>query len=722
MKRTICFGLIFLIFLTFFVSSLMSEEGMLPLSEIHNLDLKSKGFQLDAKELYNPNGVSLIDGIINLSGCTASFVSNDGLMLTNYHCAFRAIQSVTTKEQDYLRNGYSARDRSEEVQAKGYTVRINESYKDVSKKVLSVVNKKMTYAQRTKSIEKKIKEIEVRIEKKNPGKRAEVAEMFAGKTYVLFIYRYLKDVRLVYAPPRSIGEYGGEIDNWMWPRHTGDFAFMRAYVAPDGSTADYSPDNVPFHPKRFLKVAPEGVKTEDFVFILGYPGRTHRHKTSHFLSYEEKIRMPYVVALYGWMIDLKEKMSEADRAVTIKLAPSLKGLWNTKKRYKGQLKGLKDLKLVKRREKREKALQKFIDSDPELEKKYGNLLEKIKKVYETKRKNAAYELIVDYLSANRRNPTLLRPAFLVYEASIERRKKDTERESAYMNRNFDRTKKRMILGLRNYYEPADKAVLKELLMRAAGFKGEHRILAVTNLIKDKNPGKAIDTFLQKAYKDTKLADPEVVMGLFNKTTRQLEAMDDPFIVLARSLYPTYRKLEEYQKQQKGILDELSARLIDVKKQFIGKEFIPDANSTLRLTFGRIRGYFPRDAVYMHPLTTLAGVVEKDTGKRPFNVPQQLMALHKAKDFGQFKHPELKDVPVCLLYNMDTTGGNSGSPVLNAKGELVGLNFDRVFEATINDYAWDEAYSRSIGVDIRYILWFLQKFSGANHLLKEMEVK
>lgn len=722
MKRTICFHLMCLIFLTFFVSSLVSEEGMLPLSEIHKLDLKAKGFLLDAKELYNPDGVSLIDGIINLSGCTASFVSGEGLMLTNYHCAFRAIQSVTTEEQDYMQKGFSALSRSEEVQAKGYTVRINESYRDVSKEVLSVVNKKMTYSRRTKAIEKKMKEIEVRIEKKNPGKRAEVAEMFAGKTYVLFIYRYLKDVRLVYAPPRSIGEYGGEIDNWMWPRHTGDFAFMRAYVAPDGSTADYSPDNVPFHPKRFLKVAPEGVKTEDFVFILGYPGHTHRHKTSYFISFEEEVRMPYVVELYSWMIDLKEKMSEQNRSVTIKLAPSLKGLWNTKKRYNGQLKGLNGLKLAKRREEQEKALQKFIDSDPELKKKYGSLLEKIKTVYDEKRKNAAYQLTLSSLLSGWRSSILLGSAFAVYEASIERRKKDTERESAYMNRNIDRTKKWLMMGLRNYYEPADKAVLKELLMRAARFKGEHRIPAVANLINDKNPGKAIDAFLEKAYKETTLADPKIVMGLFNKTTQQLEKMDDPFIVLAHSLYPTYRELKEDQKQQKGILDELSAQLIDVKKQFIGKEFIPDANSTLRLTSGSIRGYSPRDAVYMHPFTTLTGVIEKNRGKHPFNVPQKLMDLSGAKDFGSFKHPELKDVPVCMLYNMDTTGGNSGSPVLNAKGELVGLNFDRVFEATINDYAWDEAYSRSIGVDIRYILWFLQKFSGADYLLKEMEVK
>ena len=293
------------------------EEGMIPLSEINKLDLKALGFQLEATELYNPNGISLIDGIINLRGCTASFVSPDGLMLTNYHCAFRAIQSVTTKEKDYMQDGFVADNRSQEVRAENYTVRVIEFYRDVSKEVLSIVKGKMDYAQRTKAIEKKIKEIELNIEKKYPGRRAEVAEMFMGKTYVLFVYTYIKDIRLVYAPPRSIGEFGGEIDNWMWPRHTGDFAFLRAYTAPDGSFADYSPDNVPYRPKKYLQLAPEGVKEEDFVFILGYPGTTHRHRTSYFISFEEEVKKPYLVGLYQFMINVLEEMSKKDRTVKI---------------------------------------------------------------------------------------------------------------------------------------------------------------------------------------------------------------------------------------------------------------------------------------------------------------------------------------------------------------------------------------------------------------------
>lgn len=723
MKRIVCFGLMLIIFLTLSVFSLKAEEGMYPLSEINKLDLRSMGFQLDADELYNPQGVSLIDAIIDLGGCTASFVSADGLILTNYHCAFGAIQGVTTPENDYFRDGFLARNRSEEVEAKNYTVRIIESYRDVSAEVLRAVKKNMTHTQRAKAIKEKMNLMVAAIEKKNPGKSAEVAEMFQGKTYVLFIYRHIKDVRIVYAPPRSIGEFGGEPDNWMWPRHTGDFAFMRAYVGPDGSTAGYSPNNVPFHPKKYLCVAPEGVQAEDFIFILGYPGTTRRHNTSHFLAYEEEVRMPFGIDIFDWITNLKEKMSQLDRATAIKLSASLKGLWNNLTRSRGQLKGLKNLHLAEKRLEKEKALQEFIVSDPTRQKKYGKLLDNIKAVYDERRLNAGFNQTVEYLVSSR-TTTMLSTAFKIYFAACEHLKKDAEREEDYLDRNFERTLKRVELDLRNYYEPADKAVFKEMLMRAAGLKGEQQIPAVQGIIENNEPGKAIDAFVEKAYNETKLNDPAVVMALFKKSERELQAETDPFIVLARGLYPSFRKMKDAEKRDKGILDPLLAQLIDVKKEFIGKDFIPDANDTLRLTFGRVRGYSPADAVRMTPFTTLAGVVEKHNahhGEEPFTAPRKLIDLFNAKDFGRFRHPGLDDVPVAMLYNADTTGGNSGSPVLNAKGQLVGLNFDRVFEATINDYAWDESYSRSIGVDIRYVLWFLEKYSAVDYLLQEMGV-
>ena len=395
-------------------SCVFADEGMFPMSEIQNLDLESKGLKIDPTEIYNPDGISLIDGICKINGCTGSFVSSAGLILTNHHCAYGAVQSASTKENDYIENGFLAQNKSEEIQAQGYTVRITESYQDVSNEVLSVVTDNMDLAQRTKAIEKKIKEIVVKLEKKHKNKRAEVAEMFIGKTYMLFIYTYLRDVRLVYAPPRSIGEFGGETDNWIWPRHTGDFSFLRVYVAPNGSPAEYSPDNKPYHPKKHLKVCPTGAYEEDFVFIFGYPGKTYRHRTSHYLAFEQEIRLPYVVNLYDWQISVMEKIAKKNRTIALKHLSRIRGRSNTVKNYYGKLKGLKRLHLIEKKRAEEKELQRFIEADETQNQKYGAILAEIGKVYQEKRKQAASELLLDYFL---RSSNMVQFAYTAYEAA-----------------------------------------------------------------------------------------------------------------------------------------------------------------------------------------------------------------------------------------------------------------------------------------------------------------
>lgn len=694
------------------------EEGMYPLSEIHKLNLQAKGLKLENNEIFNPAGLSLIDGICNVGGCSGSFVSEHGLILTNHHCAFRAIQAASTKENDLLEKGFLARDRSQEIPAPGYTVRITESYRDVSSEVLSAIQPDMDLVARTKAIEKKIKEIEKKAEEKNPGMRAEVSEMFIGKTYVLFLYTFLKDVRLVYAPPQSIGNFGGEVDNWMWPRHTGDFSFMRAYVAPDGSPAEYSPENIPYKPKKVIKVAPQGVKEGDFIFLLGYPGRTYRHRTSHFLSYEKEIRMPFVVDLYQRQINVMEKMGQGDREISLKHENRIKGLANVMKNYRGKLLGIERLDLVEKKREEEKELQWFIESDLQRFKQYGTLLKDIEKIYEEIEENAAKELILDNLL---RSSIMLNTAYTVYEAAIERQKDDLSRESAYMDRNWTRTKERLLISLEDYYEPTDKILLRELLLRASVLEEKNSIPAVQNIIEGKNREKAIEDFIEKAFKETRLSEIAFVKEALSKTPDEMSDYNDPLLNLAAELYPTYQELKKIRQAQQGALAKLYAKLVDVKKEFLAKDFIPDANRTLRLTYGYIKGYFPRDAVYYQPITTVKGVLEKTTKEAPFATPKELIALIKEADFGRFELPELKSVPVCILYNADTTGGNSGSAVLNANGELVGINFDRAFEATINDYAWSEDYSRSIAVDIRYVFWITQNIGKADHLLEEMGI-
>jgi hypothetical protein len=694
-----------------------ADEGMWPISEIHKLNLNAKGLEISPDEIFSPSNLSLIYAVVQV-GATGSFVSPDGLIVTNHHVAYRPVQVASTKENDYIKNGFLANDRSEEIPAKGMTARITESFRDVSKEVLAVVIEGMDRAERTKAIDKRKKEIVAKAEKKNPGKRAEVSEMFSGKSYVLFIYTYLKDIRLVYVPPRSIGEFGGDVDNWMWPRHTGDFSFLRAYVAPDGSPADYSQRNIPFRPKRFFQVNPNGVNEGDFVFMLGYPGRTYRHQTSHFWAYDEEVRMPFVVDWYGWQIALMEKMGKEDREITLKHLSRIKGLSNTMKNYQGKLKGMKRLGLVQKKGEEEKALQEYILADEQRAAKYGDLIKRMAEIAEDMRERAEYELILNYLA---RSAILAACGCTVYEASVERPKPDLERESAYMDRNFSRTKQRLFMSLRNYYEPTGKAILKEMLMRAARLPEEFRIPAIEALIKDKDPEKALDEFVEDAYSKTKLADEFVLKKAFSQSTEELNSLKDPFIQLAADLYPTQLLLREENKARKGLYDQLYALLLDVKQEYLKKDFVPDANRTLRLTFGRIRGYEPIDAIQYKPVTTLDGVIEKSTGEEPFDTPKKIFELFKAKDFGRFAHPESKSVPVCILYDMDTTGGNSGSPILDSRGHLVGVNFDRAWEATINDYAWSSSYSRSIGVDIRYVLWVTQKFEGVDYLLKEMGI-
>ena len=694
-----------------------ADEGMFPISDLRKLDLKSKGLAIDPAEIYSTD-TSLIFAIVSV-GATGSFISPEGLFITNHHVAFGAVQAASTTDRDYLRNGFLASSPADEIQARGMTARITESFADVSAEVLGAVTPDMDTTARTRAIEKRTKEIVARAEKERPGKRAEVAEMFIGRTYILFVYTYLKDIRLVYVPPRAVGEFGGEDDNWMWPRHTGDFSFLRAYVAPDGSPAEYSPGNVPFKPKRFLKIQPRGAAEGDFVFLLGYPGRTYRHYPSSYLAYDEEVRMPYVADWYARQIDLMEKMGASDRGVALLHASRIKGLANTMKNYRGKLKGMQRLGLVERRRAQEAGLEKFIDADAARRVRYGSVLPEIGRIYAAMRAAFEYDMLLDYL---RGSVNLLNAASTVFEASLERGKPDLERESRFMERNFPQTKQRLLLALRNYYEPTDKAILKELLLRAARLKEPNRIAALDELFKGDFGEPAVDAFIQRSYAGSRMSDAKFVESLLVMTPAQLSAVSDPFLDLARALQPAVEANREKQKARRGELDPLFARLSEAEEAYQGKDFIPDANSTLRWTYGHVKGYEPADAVVYKPFTTLRGVLEKTTGREPYNTPAALLDLARARDFGAFEHPALHDVPVCLLYDTDTTGGNSGSPVLNARGELVGVNFDRTYEATVNDYAWSEDYSRSIGVDIRYVLWVAQKFGKAGSLLKEIGVE
>lgn len=697
------------------------EEGMYPLSEIDKVDLQKAGLKIDTKEVYNPNGVSLVDALVQISGCTGSFISEKGLIITNHHCAFGAITRASTVEKNYLENGFYAKTQTEEIPSQGYTCRITESYQDVSNIILSEIKNISDPVERSKAIAKKIKELSDAATNEKESIVADVSEMFTGKTYVLFKYRVIRDVRLVFAPPQSIGNFGGETDNWIWPRHTGDFSIMRAYVAPDGKAATYSKDNIPFIPKKFLKINPNGVEEGDFVFQLGYPGRTFRHRPSHYMKYQQDYLLPYISNLYQYAIETMEEISSGDKELTLAFANRIKGLANTMKNYQGKIKGLKKINLITQKQEEEKQLQQFINSDPQLKAKYGSLLENIRTVFESINQNAQSDLWLRQI--NSFSPTLSLANFLL-NYTEELQKPDAERSTAYQEKNLAQTLGRLDMTLQNYNADFEETMLMKMLMDANEFKEVSRISAVDEILEGNgvNAEETFQEFVSNNMVNSKIRDKEYFNSLQKKSPTEIAAMQNPLFIFAKKLRMQSQASDKENQKNEGKLNILYGDLVDVKMKWKNTNFIPDANSTLRLTYGFIKGYNPADAVYYEPFTSIDGVLEKAaTGNEDFVIPDKLRAVYDKKDFGTHVSKKTGKLPVALLYNMDTTGGNSGSPVLDAYGNLIGVNFDRAYEATINDFAWNESYSRSIGVDIRYVLWVMEKIGGADNLLKELKM-
>lgn len=705
LRLVIIFGAYLSALANFSVFSVWADEGMHPISQIDRLDLKAKGLQLSHSEIFSAEDVCLTDAIVRVNGCTGSFVSSNGLIITNHHCAYAAIQQASTPDQDFLAAGFIANQPAMEIPAKGYVVRVTETFEDVSDLMLSAVDDNMDSTARTKALERRRKELEQQAEAANPQMRAEVAEMFTGKTYVRFMYTYLRDVRLVFAPPKSIGKFGGDVDNWEWPRHTGDFAFMRAYVAADGTSADFSPDNVPYRPKRHLQVAAAGAQEGDFVMLLGYPGRTARHQTARYLQYLNEDYLPYIVELNQSLMEIMVSAGADDRSIALKNLSRIQSLSNVEKRSRGQLKGLANTPIIRDRVQAEKELIEYVNADPVRAGRYKNVIDEIAGVYQEM--SAGHRAELDF--QNLQQSLALKIAFTVYDAVQERTKPDIERESAFMDRNFDQTINRISIDQQNFNRVTDQAVLRLMLDRLASE-------AATNVA-----DQTAATDLNGMYEKTQIADEAFVQSCLAMTPEQLAQIDDPFIVWMKELYPDFIRLRELGKQREGQLNRAYGPLISIKQEWLKTDFVPDANGTLRLTYGTVRGYSPADAVYLQPFTSVSGVLAKTTGVDPFITPQAVIDRFQNQEFGDFAFPDRQDVPVAMLYDTDTTGGNSGSPVINGRGELVGVNFDRAFEATINDFAWNTNYSRSIGVDVRYVLWLTGVVFEGQALLQEMGV-
>lgn len=699
-------------------SSHKADEGMFPMSEVKNIDLKKAGLRMEPIDLYNPNGVSLVDAIVRVGGCTGSFVSSDGLMVTNHHCAFGFVAAMSTVQNNYIKNGFLAKDKAGEAQAKGLVCKITASYADVSDQVLMGTQSTNEPVQRLQIIATNIKRITEEENKKNPGLQCEVSEMFTGKTYVLFRYQLLKDVRIVYVPARSIGEYGGEKDNWVWPRHSGDFAFLRAYVAPDGSAAEYSPNNVPFKPKKFLKINSKGINENDFVFILGYPGRTFRNQPASFYKYHENYMLKYVSDLFDWQINKMEEMGKNSDSLQIKYAGKIKSLANTTKNYKGKLQGFRRVGLTQKKFEEEKRMQAFLESDPNLNKQYGKVLPEINKLYDDIINNAPRNLFFDYVYNVA--PTLQMAAAIDNYALAYREAGGKTEKQNFLSIQVPKLKV-LFQKLYGQMDPEfEIAGLLKMFEDAHQNDGNNKVSAIENFYKENPTAEAREKAIRLWYKKTKLSDKDFMLKLLADSSAAFTKLKDGMLQIGHDINLEMNYYDQIDRKREGQLNALLGRYADAKSAYQQKQFIPDANGTLRFTYGFIRGYYPNDGEYNKPFTTLTGVIEKED-KVDYELLDAIKELYAAKDYGAFLHPGLNDLPVNFLYNLDTTGGNSGSPVMDADGSLVGVNFDRAYTATINDYAWNEAYSRSVAVDIRYVLWTVQKVAKADHLLQEMNI-
>jgi hypothetical protein len=693
----------------------LPDEGMYPMSEISKLDLKKAGMRLTSEELFNPGGVSIADALVRVGGCTGSFVSSEGLIVTNHHCAFGAVQASSSVENDYIEDGFLARRQEEEIEAKGITCKITQSYSDVSDLVLSAVQNESDPAARLSIIAKRIKEIETSENEQNPGLSCEVSEMFAGRTYVLFRYQIIRDVRLVYVPPRNIGEFGGEADNWEWPRHTGDFSFLRAYVSPDGKPAPYNPNNVPFKPKKHLQVNPEGVKEGDFVFILGYPGRTFRNQPARFLAYQEKYQLPYIADLFESQIQTMKELGKQDRALEIRVASRIKSLANVSKNYRGKLEGLKELQLTNQRIREDEELGRFIQQDPDLSSRFGSLMKNIDQVFDEMDRSAPLNL---WMSQIYSSAGILSASSLLIDAG-EKLSKTTSPEE------YEKVRKQFVLRMRSYLTEMDESVdlklLTRMVMDARKLPAGLKVQAIEGMFKSCKTEADVQNKLVAWRKKSIMVRPAVAYASIGMPVDSLRLLKDPLLQFVFALKEQADLMRPGAQAMAGRLNQLLAAYVEVKMKQTQTQFIPDANATLRLTYGYIKGYSVKDAVHYQPETWLSGMIEKSALGGDYTLHPKIKSLFESKVFGNFAPKGKSDIPLAILYNTDTSGGNSGSPVMDADGKLIGINFDRAYPATINDYAWNDRYSRSIGVDMRFVLWVTQYVSGADFLLKEMGV-
>ena len=691
-----------------------ADEGMwlLPyLQQLNIKDMKAKGLKLSAQDIYRANGTALKDAIVIFGGgCTASVVSERGLVLTNHHCGYGAIQQHSSVEHDYLQDGFWAMSDKEEIPTPGLTVTFIRRIEDVSDRILSQLNDTMSEERRAECVLAAVQQIKSETQLDRKSQEVEIKDFFGGNQYLLFVKEVYRDVRLVGAPPSSIGKFGGDTDNWMWPRHTGDFSVFRIYTAPDGSPAEYTPENVPYEAPVHLSVSLKGYKPGDFSMIIGFPGSTERYKTSCEIDFTLEVDNPNRIFIRGERQELMMEDMMADEQVKIQYATKYSGSSNYWKNSIGESQGLKRLKIKDRMSDEEARFTEWVESDPARKAKYGQALNLICRSIEgmtplRDRQQYLAEALINGVE-------IKNAASIVRSIFKEDRTIDTVR--------WDEARKNLKEFYKNYSEKTDRKIAKRMFeIVRDGFPGED-LTPSFGVIRDYY-GNNVSDYVDDMY-DRSLFSSEQRAEQFLEHPDVNVLVNDPAYKFWFGLVNSYNRLIDSIGTYRDDLIRghrlYVAGLMEMNPQ---KKFYPDANFTMRLTYGQILPYYPQDAVFYDYYTTLEGVMQKEDPENPyeFEVPDRLKELYQQKDYGPYAEKGVMHVN--FLTNNDITGGNSGSPVMNARGELIGLAFDGNWEAMSGDTVFEPELQRTICVDIRYVLFVIDKFAGDSRLIDEMTI-
>ncbi|MNR97887.1 Peptidase S46 [compost metagenome] len=694
-----------------------ADEGMWFLMFIERLnhrDMEKMGLQLTAEEIYSINHHSLKDAIVQFNGgCTAEIVSKEGLVLTNHHCGYNAIAELSTEEQNYLKNGFWAKDRSAEMKPKSLYVRFFVRMDDVSKRILSKVNDKMNETERNKIIQQEIALIE---KENNEGGKytVSVRPFFQGNEYYYFVYQDYKDVRLVGTPPESVGKFGGDTDNWEWPRHTGDFSMFRVYADKDGNPAEYSKENVPLQPKHHLPISLKGVKENDFAMILGYPGRTNRWMPASGIEQNVAFAYPAWVEGAKMGMDRMKVYMDKDATVNLQYASKYASTANYWKNRQGMIDALTKAGTAKTKTEQETKFNVWANK-AENKEKYGNVIATINDYYGKTNLKSRHD---NYLAQLMRTTAYGAGAATLGNALIGYYK-ENEAKRAEMLPKINGLIER-IYG--DFYAPLEKDVFTAQMNLYASKASEYGLAPEVAKLKEANKGD-FTTYVNEAVAKSIFATKESVLA-FMKDPKAENIVSDPLYVISNDLSTKLRAKSEEQLLLENNFEKSFRTMVEgLRESKMNAIQYPDANSTLRLTYGKVRALpaDKRNDAKTNNYTTMTGMVKKyKAGDQEFDLPVRLLELNDAKDFGQYAD-KAGYMPINFLTDNDITGGNSGSPVLNGKGELIGVAFDGNIEAMAGDVIFDKKLQRTINLDIRYVLWIIDKYAGAKHIVDEMTI-